>query len=29
MRGIEAIEYPPDLPISRRRDDLLAAIRDH
>src|SRR4051794_590820 len=29
MRGIEAIEYPPELPISGRRDDLLAAIRDH
>src|ERR671925_59175 len=29
MRGIEAIEYPPELPISRRKDDLLAAIRDH
>src|SRR3954471_18617653 len=29
MRGIEAIEYPPELPITGRRDDLLAAIRDH
>src|SRR3954470_22854205 len=29
MRGIEAIEYPPELPVSGRRDDLLAAIRDH
>src|SRR5919197_831062 len=29
MSGIPAIEYPPELPISRRRDDLLAAIRDH
>ncbi|HEY4331103.1 MAG TPA: DEAD/DEAH box helicase, partial [Ilumatobacteraceae bacterium] len=24
-----AIEYPPELPITARRDDLLAAIRDH
>src|SRR4051794_38101878 len=23
------IEYPPELPISARRDDLLSAIRDH
>src|SRR5215218_6897657 len=29
MSGIDAIEYPPELPISGRRDDLLAAIRDH
>jgi ATP-dependent RNA helicase HrpA len=29
MRGIEVIEYPSELPISGRRDDLLAAIRDH
>jgi ATP-dependent helicase HrpA len=29
MSGIEAIEYPPELPITGRRDDLLAAIRDH
>ncbi|HMI68926.1 MAG TPA: ATP-dependent RNA helicase HrpA, partial [Solirubrobacteraceae bacterium] len=29
MSGIDAIEYPPELPISARRDDLLAAIRDH
>src|ERR671925_2374278 len=29
MRGIEAIEYPPELPITGRRNDLLAAIRDH
>src|SRR5215813_2088815 len=29
MSGIEAIEYPPELPITARRDDLLAAIRDH
>ena len=24
-----AISYPPELPVSARRDDLLAAIRDH
>ena len=24
-----AITYPPDLPVSQRRDDLLAALRDH
>jgi ATP-dependent helicase HrpA len=29
MPGTEAIEYPPELPITARRDDLLAAIRDH
>src|SRR3954469_20315849 len=29
MRGIEAIEYPPELPITGRRDDLLAALRDN
>jgi ATP-dependent RNA helicase HrpA len=29
MPGMEAIEYPPELPITGRRDDLLAAIRDH
>jgi ATP-dependent helicase HrpA len=29
MSGIEAIEYPPQLPITARRNDLLAAIRDH
>jgi ATP-dependent helicase HrpA len=27
--GVPAIEYPPELPVSARRDDLLAAIRDH
>ncbi len=27
--SVPAIEYPPSLPISARRDDLLAAIRDH
>jgi ATP-dependent helicase HrpA len=29
MPGTQAIEYPPELPITARRDDLLAAIRDH
>src|ERR1044072_2455963 len=29
MPGTEAIDYPPDLPTTARRDDLLAAIRDH
>jgi ATP-dependent helicase HrpA len=29
MSGIEAIEYPPELPITARREELLAAIRDH
>src|SRR5690554_5684858 len=24
-----AINYPPELPVSQRRDDLMAAIRDH
>src|SRR5829696_7320905 len=24
-----AIHYPPELPVSARREDLLAAIRDH
>ena len=24
-----AISYPPDLPVSQRRDDIAAAIRDH
>src|ERR1700726_3925237 len=23
------IEYPPELPVSQRRDDIAAAIRDH
>src|SRR3954454_2829566 len=27
--AVPAVSYPPDLPVSRRRDDLLAAIRDH
>jgi ATP-dependent helicase HrpA len=27
--ALPAIEYPPELPISARRDDLLAAIADH
>src|SRR6202000_289456 len=29
MSGIEAIEYPPALPVTARREELLAAIRDH
>ncbi len=27
--AVPAIRYPPELPITERRDDLLAAIRDH
>jgi len=27
--GQPAISYPPELPVSQRHDDLLAAIRDH
>jgi ATP-dependent helicase HrpA len=27
--AVPAIDYPPELPVSQRRDDLLAAIRDH
>src|SRR4051794_10381686 len=27
--ALPAITYPPELPVSGRRDDLLAAIRDH
>ncbi|HXS43369.1 MAG TPA: hypothetical protein VN751_01985, partial [Solirubrobacteraceae bacterium] len=27
--AVPAIAYPPELPVSARRDDLLAAIRDH
>ncbi|HKE79434.1 MAG TPA: ATP-dependent RNA helicase HrpA [Solirubrobacteraceae bacterium] len=27
--ALPAIDYPPELPITARRDDLLAAIRDH
>ncbi|HSD79644.1 MAG TPA: helicase-related protein, partial [Solirubrobacteraceae bacterium] len=27
--AVPAIAYPPELPVSSRRDDLLAAIRDH
>jgi ATP-dependent helicase HrpA len=26
---IPAIHYPPDLPVSRQKDDIAAAIRDH
>lgn len=28
-RTVPAVTYPPDLPVSQRRDDILAAIRDH
>ena len=27
--GVPAITYPPELPISQRKDDIAAAIRDH
>ena len=27
--SVPAIAYPPELPVSERKDDLLAAIRDH
>ncbi|WP_020579581.1 ATP-dependent RNA helicase HrpA [Actinopolymorpha alba] len=27
--GVPAISYPPELPVSQKKDDLLAAIRDH
>ena len=27
--SVPAINYPPQLPVSERRDELLAAIRDH
>ncbi|MGL4545985.1 MAG: DEAD/DEAH box helicase, partial [Plesiomonas sp.] len=27
--SIPAIEYPPELPVSQKRDDILNAIRDH
>jgi ATP-dependent helicase HrpA len=27
--SVPAVSYPPELPVSARRDDLLAAIRDH
>ncbi len=27
--GVPAITYPPELPISQRKDDIVAAIRDH
>ena len=29
MAGVVHISYPPELPVSQRRDDLAAAIRDH
>ncbi|HYT25811.1 MAG TPA: hypothetical protein VEP73_04935, partial [Actinomycetota bacterium] len=27
--GVPAVSYPPALPISQRRDEILAAVRDH
>jgi ATP-dependent helicase HrpA len=27
--SVPAVTYPPELPVSQRRDDLMAAIRDH
>ena len=27
--GAPAVSYPPQLPVSQRRDDILAAVRDH
>jgi ATP-dependent helicase HrpA len=27
--SVPAIRYPPELPVSARKDDLMAAIRDH
>src|SRR5689334_23394111 len=27
--AVPAVRYPPELPVSDRRDDLAAAIRDH
>jgi ATP-dependent helicase HrpA len=27
--SVPAVRYPPELPVSQRRDDLMAAIRDH
>src|SRR5205085_3625066 len=27
--AVPAVSYPPELPVSARRDDLVAAIRDH
>ena len=29
MSGVVHISYPPELPVSQRRDDIAAAIRDH
>jgi ATP-dependent helicase HrpA len=29
LASVPAVAYPPDLPVSQRRDDILAAIRDH
>src|SRR5687768_5026247 len=27
--SVPELKYPPELPVSQRKDDLLAAIRDH
>ena len=29
VAGVPAISYPQSLPVSQRKDDILAAIRDH
>ena len=29
MKTLPAPSYPPELPVAQRKDDLLAAIRDH
>ncbi len=29
QRAVPVITYPPDLPVSQRKDDIAAAIRDH
>jgi ATP-dependent helicase HrpA len=29
LAGVPAVTYPAELPVSQRRDDILAAIRDH
>ena len=29
MAGVVHIAYPPELPVTQRRDDIAAAIRDH
>src|SRR5436190_10963791 len=28
-RAVPAVSYPPELPVSQRKDDIAAAIRDH